>query len=242
MRSTLRYIYHHLQLLRAHFVGENRVNARKLRRQGRLTIGLHTVSGTPTVRTFIHDRTSLTIGDYCSINEEAIFMLGGAHPIDSVTTYPHRILWRLPGAGKDGYPEQVGDIVVGSDVWVGAGAWILSGVTIGHGAVIGAGAVVRAPVPPYGVVVGNPARLVGHRHTAEQREALLEVAWWDWPEEEVRRAVPLLAGKSVDAFIDYARMRFPHGPKGPVADVPAPQDPYSAAADSSWTVGTAHAL
>jgi chloramphenicol O-acetyltransferase type B len=209
VRSIQRYLYHHLRQIVVYLVGENRLTARKLTRQGRLTVGEHTVSRTPTVRTYVHDRTSLTIGNYCSINEEAVFMLGGAHPIDSVTTYPHRILWKMDGAGDDGFPDPVGDIVVGSDVWVGAGAWILSGVQIGHGAVIGTSAVVRTHVPPYGIVAGNPARLVGHRHTPEQREALLETAWWDWPEDEVRRAVPLLAGKDIDAFLEYARERFP---------------------------------
>ena len=69
----------------------------------------------------------------------------------------------MDGAGEDGYPVPMSDIVVGSDVWVGAGAWILSGVEIGHGAVIGAGAVVRTDVPPYGIVAGNPARPLRRR-------------------------------------------------------------------------------
>lgn len=207
VRSILRSVYHQVRRGWRSLIGENRINVRRLAREGRLTIGEHTVSQTPNVRIFVHDRTALRIGDYCSINEEAVFMLGGAHAIDTVTSYPHRILWKMEGAGEDGFPELVGDIVVGSDVWVAAGAWILSGVRIGDGAVIGTGAVVRSDVPPYGIIVGNPARLVGYRHSAEQREALLEIAWWDWPEEEVRKAVPLLASKNIDDFITYARHR-----------------------------------
>jgi acetyltransferase-like isoleucine patch superfamily enzyme/dTDP-4-dehydrorhamnose 3,5-epimerase-like enzyme len=42
---------------------------------------------------------------------------------------------------------------------IGANATILAGVTIGQHAMVGAGAVVTRSVPPYAVVVGNPARI-----------------------------------------------------------------------------------
>lgn len=45
-------------------------------------------------------------------------------------------------------------------MFVGPNVVIIGGVTIGHHAVIGAGAVVSQDVPPYGVVVGNPARVI----------------------------------------------------------------------------------
>jgi acetyltransferase-like isoleucine patch superfamily enzyme len=43
---------------------------------------------------------------------------------------------------------------------IGANATILPGITLGQGAMVGAGAVVTRSVPPYAVVVGNPARIV----------------------------------------------------------------------------------
>ena len=51
-------------------------------------------------------------------------------------------------------------IKIGNHVWVGAGATILKGVTVGDHAIIGGGAVVTKDVPPYAVVVGNPAKVV----------------------------------------------------------------------------------
>lgn len=54
-------------------------------------------------------------------------------------------------------------IKIGNDVWIGANATILKGVTIGNGAVIGAGTVVVKDIPEYGVVVGNPGRVVKYR-------------------------------------------------------------------------------
>jgi acetyltransferase-like isoleucine patch superfamily enzyme len=52
-------------------------------------------------------------------------------------------------------------VVVGENSWVGARAVLLSGAQLGEGSIVGAGAVVDFAVPPYAVVAGNPARVVG---------------------------------------------------------------------------------
>jgi acetyltransferase-like isoleucine patch superfamily enzyme len=56
-----------------------------------------------------------------------------------------------------------GPIVVEDDAWVSFRATILPGVTIGRGAVVAAGAVVTRDVPPYAIVGGVPARVIGQR-------------------------------------------------------------------------------
>ncbi len=43
---------------------------------------------------------------------------------------------------------------------IGSNATILCGLTIGEGAIVGAGSVVTHDVPPYTIVVGNPARCI----------------------------------------------------------------------------------
>ena len=53
-----------------------------------------------------------------------------------------------------------GPVSIGENVWIGDKAVILPGVTIGNHAVVGANAVVSADVPPYAIVVGNPARII----------------------------------------------------------------------------------
>ena len=53
-------------------------------------------------------------------------------------------------------------ITVGDDVWIGANVTVLPGVTIGSNTVIGAGSVVTKDVPPYTIVGGNPARVIGN--------------------------------------------------------------------------------
>ena len=60
------------------------------------------------------------------------------------------------------------DIIVEEDVWMGNHVTLLSGVKIGRGSEIGAGSVVRSNIPPYAVVIGNPAKIVGFRFTPEE--------------------------------------------------------------------------
>ncbi|MBN1675428.1 MAG: acyltransferase [Kiritimatiellae bacterium] len=59
-----------------------------------------------------------------------------------------------------GVPLSVKPIRLCRYAMVGANATVLGGVTVGEGALVGAGAVVSQDVPPYTVVVGNPARAV----------------------------------------------------------------------------------
>jgi acetyltransferase-like isoleucine patch superfamily enzyme len=59
-------------------------------------------------------------------------------------------------------------VSIGRDVWIGGGALILGGVAIGDGAVIGGGAVVSRDIEPFGIAVGNPARVVKLRFGSDQ--------------------------------------------------------------------------
>ena len=51
-------------------------------------------------------------------------------------------------------------ITIGNGCWIAARAVLLPGVTLGDYAVAGLGAVVAKPVQEYGIVVGNPAKVV----------------------------------------------------------------------------------
>ncbi len=161
-------------------------------------IGPHTY-GVPEVYFYLNN-ADLTIGDYCSIAADVGIFLGGEHHPEWVSTYPFGALWSEHDHA--GQPRSRGDVVIGSDVWIGRGATIMSGVTVGDGAVIAARALVVKDVPPYGVVGGNPAKLIRHRFDPETIEKLLAIRWWGWPEDRVRRAAPLLQGPDLDEFID----------------------------------------
>ena len=60
------------------------------------------------------------------------------------------------------------DVIVDEDVWIGARVTILQGVHIGRGCSIGAGTVLRKSTPPYSIVIGNPAKVIGFRFTPEE--------------------------------------------------------------------------
>ena len=60
------------------------------------------------------------------------------------------------------------------------------GITIGIGAVVGMGAVVTKSVPDYGIVVGNPARLIRYRFDEKTIASLLRIAWWEWTYEWIK--------------------------------------------------------
>lgn len=178
--------------------------ARFLQRYPQYQVGPGTY-GVPIVHDW-QEGSTLTLGSYTSIAEQVEIFLGGHHRTEWVSTYPFPAM--VPeAAGIQGYAVSRGDVLIGSDVWLCSNAIILSGVTVGHGAVIAAGAVVSHDVAPYSVVAGNPARHIRWRFPEATRQALLEAAWWDWPEHEVSKISPLLCSEQVEVFLDYARQR-----------------------------------
>jgi len=81
-------------------------------------------------------------------------------------------------------------VVLGHDIWLGHGVTILAGVTVGTGAVIGAGAVVSKDVPPYMIMGGVPAKPIRPRFDQATQDRLMDLAWWDWPHEQIAEALP----------------------------------------------------
>ncbi|MGW0183254.1 CatB-related O-acetyltransferase [Nocardia sp. NPDC003345] len=142
----------------------------------------------------------LIIGRYCALGTGVRFIMNGAnHRMDGPSTFPFPTMggsWAEHFDLLSDLPNR-GDTVVGHDVWFGYGATVLPGVRIGHGAIIGAGSVVTADVPDYGIVGGNPARLIRTRYDERDIARLLAVAWWDWPPEVVTAQVRAIMSGSV---------------------------------------------
>jgi acetyltransferase-like isoleucine patch superfamily enzyme len=110
----------------------------------------------------------VTIGDNCKL-QNGVYVFHPATIGDGVFLGPSTVLTndRLPravnpdGSPKGGEDWEASPVLVHDGASVGAGSILLPGVVIGRWALVGAGSVVTHAVPDHGLVIGNPARLVG---------------------------------------------------------------------------------
>ncbi len=153
-----------------------------------------------------NDVDKLIIGSFCSIGSGASFIMCGnqGHRHDWVSTFP--FFWmqevEIFSGAENGY-EPAGDTVIGNDVWIGSEAMIMPGVQIGHGAIMGSRALVTKNVEPYSIVGGNPAKEIRKRFSEQEVQWLLDMQWWNWPDENLKKAMPLLTGKKIKDLYDF---------------------------------------
>lgn len=145
----------------------------------------------------------LMIGKFCSIGFGTQFISPYSnHQMYSFTTYPFWHVFSEPETLKPwlngAYSK--GDTVIGNDVWFGRECMIMPGITIGSGAVIGARSVVTKDVAPYAIVGGNPAQLIKYRFSEEIIKVLMEIQWWDWPIEKIKKHHVELMGSDINSL------------------------------------------
>ncbi len=114
---------------------------------GHVKIGTNTIIADSVI---VHAPGGIDIGDNVLIGDGVIFNAGTHLYDDRNKTILDQGL-------------AVTGIKVEDDVWIGVGAIITDGVTLHKGSVVQAGSVVKEDVPPYTVVGGNPATVVGER-------------------------------------------------------------------------------
>ena len=134
------------------------------------------------------------IGKFCSISWN-VSITGNKHDYHAISSHPFP---RLTSFGfVDESEKQALDsesVQIGNDVWIGMNVCILPGVKVGSGSIIGAGGVVTRDVPPYAIVVGNPAKVLKYRFSEKIITQLLDLQWWDWPFEDIRKNIALFQG------------------------------------------------
>lgn len=143
-------------------------------------IGMYTMGGC--FKPFQVDRFT-KIGRYCSFARQ-MRIVNRNHPLEFISTHAFFFNPALKRCTND--PVPYSPLEIGNDVWIGHNAFINPIVkTIGDGAAIGAGSVVSINVPPYAVVVGNPARVVRYRFPKDVIDELLASRWWEKSIEEL---------------------------------------------------------
>lgn len=166
--------------------GHNLTTAKNCFNAAWVTVGNGTY-GELDVRHFGNPDERVVIGNYCSIGPECVFMTGGEHRYDVLSTYPFRAKLGL----CENESVTRGPIIVEDDVWLGFRATVMSGVTIGKGAVIAAGAVVTKDVPPYAIVGGVPAKVIKYRFPETVIAHIEEIDYSALTPEQVREKIAL---------------------------------------------------
>ncbi len=115
-----------------------------------IVIGEDTIIGENTV---LDGRSQLIIGNHVDIASEVM-----------IYNSEHNVEAEHFAAMESVINESV---TIEDYVFIGPRAIILPGVKIGKGAIVGAGAVVTKEVPPYAIVGGVPARIIGERRNKE---------------------------------------------------------------------------
>ncbi len=131
------------------------------------------------VGAFVEIQSDASIGCNCKISSHS-FICSGVHLEDGVfighgvmftnDLYPRAV--NADGSLQTAQDWKVVETFVKARASIGSNASILAGITIGEGALVGAGAVVTKDVPPFAVVAGVPARVIGY--TSAVSDSILE--------------------------------------------------------------------
>ncbi|MBQ8634416.1 MAG: CatB-related O-acetyltransferase [Lachnospiraceae bacterium] len=141
---------------------------------------------------------NVQIGRYCALSKDVLFVVNSTHDYKSVF---QGVIPGMPPANKPAKIRCKGQIIIQNDCWLGIGATINAGVTIHDGAVVATNALVTKDVPPYAIVGGNPAKIIGYRFSEDIIEKLLAIRWWDWPKELILARAADMHG-SVEEFVN----------------------------------------
>ncbi len=97
-----------------------------------------------------------------------VYLWDGIRLADDVFVGPNATFTNDNFPRSKQYLDEFSQTFVDKGASIGANATILPGIRIGRCAMVGAGAVVTRHVPPFAIVVENPAKIVGYVETKKQ--------------------------------------------------------------------------
>lgn len=109
-------------------------------------------------RSQLHGDVELGAGCVCAAN---LYIASSSHRFRDTPHLPIR--WQDSAVGSLPAKDRSRRVVIEDDCWLGINVVICPGVIVGRGTVVGANAVVTTSTPPYSVVAGAPARVIGAR-------------------------------------------------------------------------------
>jgi len=150
------------------------------------------------------EKYKVVIGNFCSIAKNCKIYLNANHRRDWLTTYTfgHINTDVFNTFDGNGHPTGKGDVIIGNDVWIAANVTIMSGVSIGDGSIIANNSHVIKDVEPYTIVGGNPAKYIKHRFEKKIIKKLLNIKWWNWEDEKIKKYIPLLCSDEYEKFLN----------------------------------------
>jgi len=122
-----------------------------------ILIGMDTIVGEGVV---LDGRDKLTIGNHVDIATE-VMIYNSQHDVND-----------------ESFTAINAQVKIEDYVFIGPRVIILAGVTVGRGAVVGAGAVVTKNIPPYAIVGGVPAKIIGERRNKDLHYRLGRARWF----------------------------------------------------------------
>ena len=150
---------------------------------------------------------NLHIGSFCSIAENLNIFVGRNHNIKAISTGAVELLGKSLGinsAAVESDFNQKSFVMIQNDVWIGDNVTIMPNVIVHNGACVAKNSHVVKDVPPYAIVGGNPARIIGYRYSPEQISNLLKLQWWYWDINTIKERIPFF-NEDPDDF--YNRFR-----------------------------------
>ena len=121
----------------------------------------------------------LEVGDECELGVDNFLQAGGGIRLGNrVMLGPGVKIWSVNHnfdrldipINQQGYTEDA--VSIGDGCWLGANVFVFPGVQLPEGCVVSAGSVVaKKRYPPYAILGGYPARVIGNRQPKEEPKA-----------------------------------------------------------------------